>query len=581
MKLSFEEQLQNASILLQQNDVKSSIEHYLHALEMATGIDQKIHLNNILGKLYQKTQDPVKSLEHFKRSLKLYEDNPEQVNSVDRASIFNNVAAIYSETDIKKAIENYKYSLDIFQKTIDSGKDEYNPHLANTQFVLADVYAREKDFYQAKKYYKAAINLYGKLDQDPYRQLKANAHYQLGNIYTEEFNLYDAKTHYDKALKLYNSFTSKDNISIKPFLAATLNNLAVTYKSMDEIDKALEYYHKALHTYEELSQYSFEAFAPYLAETLNSMGIVYSEKNEFKTAIDKLKQSVELYNELANSRPQDYTHYLAKGLHNLGLFYFELKEIELAMKYFKQALTIRKKLAEEQPVNFGPDYCATALNLVELYQFEIQYELNISYKSDALALLKDVKERLQLYDDQRPVVKNMISDCHSYLDYFSSIDVEQLTQNWVLLRIDDLSEEIDSTILPKEKIEFQIKIVEILKAKSKEFPKNERFKKELAAALNNLSWLYLRLDQIDTAIQTIGKAQLLKQAVRSLKCNLGHALLLRGNYEEAKEQYLAYLNEVMAQDHFARQTIARDIQVLKNDGVVHEGFDRIAGELKL
>ena len=580
MNLSFEEQLQNASILLQQNDVKSSIEHYLHALEMATGIIQKIHLNNTLGKLYQKSHDPVKSLEHFKRSLELYEENPEQVNSVDRASILNNVAAIYSETDVKKAIGNYNFSVDIYQKTIDAGKDEYYPHLANTQFALADVYARKKDFYLAKKYYKAAITIYENLDLDPYHQLKANAHYQLGNIYTEEFNLYDAKTHYNKALNLYDSFKSEDKLSIKPFLAATLNNLAVTYKSMDEIDKALEYYDKALHTYKELAQHSFETFAPYLAETLNSMGIVYSEKNEFKTAIDNLKQSVELYNELANLRPQDYTHYLAKGLHNLGLFYFELKEIELAMKYFKQALTIRKKLAEEQPVNFGPDYCATALNLVELYQFEIQNKLNIGYKSDALALLKDVEKRLQKFDDQRPVIKNMISDCHSYLDYFSTIDVEQLTWNWILLKIEALSGEIDSTILPKEKIEFQLKIVEILKAKSKEFPNNERLKQELAAAFNNLSWLYLRLDQIDNSIRTIEKAQFLKRPVRSLKCNLGHAYLLQGKYEEAKEQYLAYLDEDTAQDHLARQTIARDIQVLKNDGVVHEDFARIASELR-
>jgi tetratricopeptide (TPR) repeat protein len=423
MSLTFEEQINNAYIFLQENELEKSIDHYEDALKLASTTKQRIDLNNVLGRLYQKTRTPKKAITTFTASLKLYEDYPQNETFVDIASVHNNLAAVYLETDFDLAIENYQKALKIYSNNTDLGNKEFYPHLANTNFALAEAYSKKTDVYNAKKHFKAAIKLYDQLPDRSANELKANALYHLGNIYTEEFNVFDAKLNYGKALIQFQDLSIKDEKAFTPFLAAVYNNLGVTYKSMGEYQKALWNYEQALKSYQNLADNN-ELFLPYFAATTNSLSILYAELKNYAKAMEYSGKTITIYNSLADANPGEYTHYLATSLHNSGLFGFELRKLELAEEYFDQALNIRRSLAFKQPEAFDADFCATALNLVELYHTNLESKVDLDLKAKCLELLNDVDGRLQKQDENRPVLKSMKSDCRYYLDYFNGVGKE-------------------------------------------------------------------------------------------------------------------------------------------------------------
>ncbi|NDV44666.1 tetratricopeptide repeat protein [Flagellimonas sediminis] len=573
MNLSFEEQLQHANVLLQENDLEKSIEIYLEALQLARNDQERIHLYSVLGRLYQKMKNPKEALTAFEKALSFC--NEEICNLVEKASLLNNLAAIYVDWDRAKAIENYKAASEIFSNQIEEGKVEFMPHLANTQLAMAEVYNRKNDYYFAKKHYKEALKYYERLAENIYQGLRASAHYQLGNIYTEEFYEFDAKMQYLKALALYESLVNAGEKSVRPHLAAVLNNLGVTFNAMGEPEKALEYYDKALAEYQILAKEAFDVFQPYVAATRNSMGIVHAELKQLEYAIDFISKAVEIYNDLADARPQEFTHYLATGLHNLGLFHFELKQMQKAAEYFHQALELRKRLSAAQPENFDPDYCATALNLVELYQAELEEKVDLEYRAKALALLKEVETRLGQDEDHRPVIKNMKGDYVFYTTYFNTVDEEQLDMNQAYGRIKNLNQEIDSTIDAMEKLVFQEEIWSLLSSKFQQYPHNERLQKELAIAYSNLGWLYLRTKQFDQAMEVLQNAPRLPNPLWSLKCNLAHAYLLKDEWEKAQTLYAELRNRVNDEGKSFQEIILNDLNVLASDGIHHPNFIQI------
>lgn len=580
MRLSFAEHIQNANVLLHENEVEKSIENYREALQSATTPEQQLHLNSVLGRLYQRTKKPTKAIEAFTTALDLLESNPSLGSLADKAAILNNIAAIQAESDRVNAIANYKKALDIYAEMVDKGELDYLPHLANTQFALAEVYAKKKEYYFAKKQYKEAIKIYEGLKDLAYLRLRASAHYQLGNIYTEEFNLFDAKVHYGKAQQLFEHLIGDGDEALKPYLAAVLNNLAVTFNAMEEPKKAVQYYELALVAYQELSDLNFDIFQPYVASTFNNLGIVHSEMQQLEQAIAYMNQAVDRYNELADVKPEAYTHYLATGLHNLGLFHFELGHMQKANNYFGQALEIRRHLAMAQPMDFDADFCATAMNLVELYQAQLENTLDFGYKSKALALLNEVQIRLQKYGDDLPVIKTMKNDSKHYLEYFSGICEEDLSLHHVLRKVNHLKEQIDETIDLKEKMAFQEEIMHILDENLKKYPHNDRLQYELVLSHANISWLQLRLQDYQKAEQTILDAITFNIPLQSLTCNLAHCHLLQDDLDKALELYLELSQQVNTANEKYSEVIIKDFEILRRDGIEHRGFDLVIERLK-
>ena len=579
MESSFSEQLQKGAFYLEQERFEDSILEYTMALKNAINYKQKRDLNLVLGRLYQKANKPEKAVAAFEASLKLYDLLDPEKEAVAKAALHNNLAAAYMTLDIEIAISHYKSALSQYISLAISAQEDFLAHLANTHFALAEAFLQKAALAQAKTHFKEAIKGYEKLPE--LKVIKARAHYQLGLIYTEEFNLYDAKTQYTKALEIYEKEEGFGQPGNKPVIAALHNNLAITFKSLEEPKKAIASYKKTLELYKALSKSQATVFLPYVAATYSSLAIAFAEIQLVEKAIDETRKALAIYNDLADSHPDDYTHYLATSLHNLGLFYFELKAIDEAEHFFSEALSLRKKIAVQAPTAFDADVCASALNLVELNQYLLENQLDISYKEKSLALLEDVKERLNTFEDSRLVIKNMNSDCTYYQEYFNTINLEKLSFQRTKKTMRALQEEINSTIFPREKMTYQEQIVSLLKTQFEQYPKNEELRQLLAYAKNDQGWLYLRLQEPENALTQIQEGEELDERIGSLKCNRAHAYLLLGHLKKAEVLYRELISTHQAISENYTEIISKDLEKLEADGVDTSLINRIKNRISL
>lgn len=564
MGTTFEERIQKAAIFLQEEKLQDSIHEYSEALKYSQNHDQQIDLYNVLGRLYQKTKMPKKAIAAFQESLKLYEVAAKKDHSADIASVHNNLAAALLPTDVSSAITHYKRALSFYEKLDETAAASYSSHLANTHYALAEAFVQKENPLYAKKHFKEALKGYE--SHPELAALKARVHYQLGIIYTDEFNLFDAKTQYSKALALYESQMTEGNNPNMAIMAALYNNLAVTHNSMEEHPKAIDSYERSLALYQKLATTHPDVFLPNVTATLNSLAILYANTHELSKAIDHMQQTIDAYHALSDEHPDQYTHYLATALHNQGLFYFEDHTLDKAEHFFTEALSLRRKMAMSEPEAFGPDVCATALNMVELYQINLENKLDISLKSKSLELLQEVERRLDSFKDDRLVIKNMRIDCAAHLEYFNSISLEALSLQYVNYKASEFREEMNSTILPSEKLTFQKELTKLLEEKHHQFPQNIDFKSQLAMAYNDLAWLLLRLGQPKKARASIVKGLSLDNNSPILKCNLAHTYLLENNTEKAMQLYLELVEANKTSEDNFKEIITKDMDILMGDG---------------
>lgn len=606
---TYTEEISEASLLLNDNKLEEAIIYYKKALEKAEFEEQQIDVANSIGRIYFNLNQLDNAEEYFKKSLKFHQSLDESKAEklrVNKATVLNNLGAILINKDLEKAIKSHKEALDIFLIVSENDPDTYSIHLGNTHYSLAEGYYKKKNFFLAKKHFKDAVKIYesNKADNKTVEVLKGNAFYNLGNIYTDENNVYDARTNYLKAFKIFSVLTAENPNAYRPILAATLNNLGVTAKSMYVYSDAIKYYEKALEQYEQLILLNKDYFFPFYAATLNSLGVIYTEKHEVKDdydsgglsgfsgfgtlstdnmvdenkiqldnerkekALEYYKKAAEVYNELSEKEPETYTHYLATVLHNLGVLYDDKKEYDKARPYYNQALDIRKFLAEKQPEAFNLDVCATLLNMVTMLQNLLETTAKMEYKAEAISLLKEIETRLSGYSDDIPVVLSMKSDTQYFTQYFIKIDKEHLEVLKALTKADKLSEGITGTIHPSEKIKFQKDILNLLYSLYLKYPQNELLQTELLTVYIDYSWLALRNNDITIAEKAIENGFKIKEDSLSLKANKAHLLLIKNEVEAAKEIYISLKDLTDDENEKFKKMLQTDLTVLKRDGVL-------------
>jgi len=144
-----------------------------------------------------------------------------------------------------------------------------------------------------------------------------------------------------------------------------------------------------------------------------------------------------------------------------------------------------------------------------------------------------------------------------------------------------LREEINSTILPREKMAYQEQIVSLLKIQFEQYPKNEELRQLLAYAKNDLGWLYLRLQEPENALAQIQQGEDLDVRIGSLKCNRAHAYLLLGHLKKAEVLYRELISTHEAISENYTEIITNDLEKLKADGVDTSLINKIKNRIPL
>jgi tetratricopeptide (TPR) repeat protein len=106
-----------------------------------------------------------------------------------------------------------------------------------------------------------------------------------------------------------------------PYVAMTLNNLAVLYKDRNEFSQAQPLYEEALKIYRQLAQQNPQTYLPDMAMTLLVYGDYYRNTEQFETAIQTYKDALDIYAEFAQKEPSAYEPKVFKVKRRLQIIY--------------------------------------------------------------------------------------------------------------------------------------------------------------------------------------------------------------------------------------------------------------------
>ncbi|MFN5856099.1 MAG: tetratricopeptide repeat protein [Pseudanabaenaceae cyanobacterium] len=135
----------------------------------------------------------------------------------------------------------------------------------------------------------------------------------------EHYKLKQAEQLYQEALEIYRKLAAQNPDTFLPYVAATLNNLAVLHWNTNEMAIALSEYTEALGIYRELAEQNPTTFLPDVADTLNNLGLFHQNTNESDLAMSAYQEALQIYQEFALKNPAAFQPKVDSVLRNIAI----------------------------------------------------------------------------------------------------------------------------------------------------------------------------------------------------------------------------------------------------------------------
>ncbi len=164
------------------------------------------------------------------------------------------------------------------------------------------------------------------------------------------------------------------SINDKKGMAASYNNLGVSYKNQGVLDKSLEYYIRSLTIYESIANKEG------IATSKNNISTIYSIKGDYGQAMKYLEESYAQFLQLGDKTK------IVGSLNNLGNLHVDLQLYEKAMRYFSQAYQLSAEL--------GQPFSDPIINIGNVFFKEGQYQRALEHYLKALDLERNSNNRL-------------------------------------------------------------------------------------------------------------------------------------------------------------------------------------------
>lgn len=339
------------------NTVDSAQTHFFNALlllDVKEDLDQKFKVYLYLGDLYGKTNIQVSNVYYEKalaigESLKYEYDillflsqqsafNYLRLDKYQKAILFSlKVIDILNELSRDKDkisylnyIGNSYYGLGQFEKALDYYFQElelrrkYNINPLNDDFLdkLAKVYTSLEQYDKALKYYQNALDIYKKqkVNQIENKKLIIAQYYtKIGLTYYYLKNYTQSLEYYYKALQLIKNLSDLPTMKGKSII---FNNLALSYKAMGQVEKALETIKKSENIINQIGIESYEFL------TLTSFSEIYSKLNRFPEAEKYLLQAID------RAKQEEGTNNLKNSTYLLYQLYKKFNKFEPALNTY-------------------------------------------------------------------------------------------------------------------------------------------------------------------------------------------------------------------------------------------------------
>ncbi|AKB43704.1 tetratricopeptide repeat protein [Methanosarcina vacuolata] len=231
-------------------------------------------------------------------------------------------------------------------------KENYWLHPLVQEFLYQDLINKNEVHLIAYNYYKSL-----KLPENPTKKeelqpaIEAHYHacmagkYDLAASLIWEYNLVDLLDLWGNQrtlIEIYEKLLPKDHFVDEPILKDKkvheniLGNLALAYRYLGELKKAIEYSEQALKISRETNDRHNEG------AWLGYMGLAYMDLGEPRKAIEYYKDALEISRKMGDKRRE------SGHLEDLGLAYSHLSEPKKAIEYSEQALKISRKMNDKR-----------------------------------------------------------------------------------------------------------------------------------------------------------------------------------------------------------------------------------------
>lgn len=157
-------------------------------------------------------------------------------------------------------------------------------------------------------------------------------------------------------------------------MAASYNNIGVSYRNQGALDKALENYLMSLRIYDNLKNVDG------IATTKNNIGTIYSLKKDYGQALKYFEDSYQQFSQTKDKQK------MIGSLNNLGNIHSDLQLYEQALKFYSQALQMNEET--------GKIYSDPLNNIGNLYFKQGNYQRATDYYQRAINLAKKENNRI-------------------------------------------------------------------------------------------------------------------------------------------------------------------------------------------
>ncbi len=172
----------------------------------------------------------------------------------------------------------------------------------------------------------------------------------LAQVYNGQNRFADAVILFERARDIF----IRAGLSNSHDYSTLLNNVAVCYKNLSKLDKALQYLEECLRIKRKLfGNYHFE-----VAQGVNNVGLILEENFQYQTALEAYRHSKHIFEKLNSTQNPQY----ASVVTNLANLYATMGQYDSALHFFKTGLALKEKI-------YGQDHLSIASTLNNIASF--------------------------------------------------------------------------------------------------------------------------------------------------------------------------------------------------------------------
>jgi tetratricopeptide (TPR) repeat protein len=283
-------------------------------------------------------------IEPYKLSLELLKEKLSHALPLEEKIKLEN-QLIWAEKELEKKIEEVAR----LQKTIDDIKPN-EKILSKAKEILTTNGVDEAIAYLQSSEARAKKSMVDELMIEQAKQFQFEA-----QLLIVQNRYYEAKVAYEQILRYDRSHDR-------------LFEVALFLQEKNDFKDAKRYYTEALKIYRDLATKNPDVYNPFVATTLNNLAVLERDENHNDKAREYHTEALEIRRALANTNPDVYKPDVAMTLNNLAVLERDENHNDKAREYHTEALEIRRALATTNPYAFEIDYAQSLIMGVDLFE---------------------------------------------------------------------------------------------------------------------------------------------------------------------------------------------------------------------